>query len=135
MNDIALLHLSKDVTLTDNIQVACLPNEYSTSFPSRFEYPTVYAAGWGTLSSGGVQPDKLQDVYLSIYSDSACSGVGTTDSRKQMCVGDLSGTRDTCQGDSGGPIYIKQVLGGQSKYVSVGIVSYGIGCATPNLPA
>lgn len=135
MNDIALLHLSKDVALTDTIQVACLPNEYSTTFPSRFTYPTVYAVGWGTLSSGGSQPNNLQDVSLSIYSNSACSGVGSTDSSKQMCVGDLAGNKDTCQGDSGGPIYIKQDLNGQQKYVSVGIVSYGIGCATVNMPA
>ncbi|KAI0566062.1 hypothetical protein FGB62_12g235 [Gracilaria domingensis] len=53
-------------------------------------------------------------------------------SRSHMCVGyaddDCAG--DTCYGDSGGPI----VARAEGKYVQVGVVSGGIGCARKGLP-
>jgi secreted trypsin-like serine protease len=52
----------------------------------------------------------------------------------QICAGEILGGEDTCQGDSGGSLYAKQVLNGEEKYVSVGIVSYGDGCAVAGYP-
>lgn len=37
-------------------------------------------------------------------------------------------------GDSGGPLFIIDKVGDQYKYVEVGIVSYGDGCAKKYLP-
>lgn len=44
-----------------------------------------------------------------------------------FCAGELEGGKDSCQGDSGGPMV-------DSEDTQVGIVSWGIGCARPNLP-
>ncbi len=43
----------------------------------------------------------------------------------QICAGELAGNKDTCQGDSGGPLFIKDTIGGKTKYVLSGITSYG----------
>ena len=43
-----------------------------------------------------------------------------------ICAGSENGGQDACQGDSGGPLTVENQL--------VGIVSWGVGCARPNLP-
>ena len=48
-----------------------------------------------------------------------------------MCAGLKDGGSDSCQGDSGGPLMVKHWSG---RYVSAGIVSWGISCAKPKLP-
>jgi secreted trypsin-like serine protease len=50
----------------------------------------------------------------------------------QICAGLYSGGKDTCQGDSGGGIYAYD--SNVSKYVVVGITSYGEGCARYGKP-
>ena len=114
--------------------MACLPVNTSSLYPA----PTSksYAVGWGTLSSGGSLPKKLNEVTLNIYSNSVCDNVATGQSKdydKEICAGDLSGVKDTCQGDSGGPLYIQDTIGVKTKLVNVGLTSYGVGCATPGL--
>lgn len=137
LNDIALFKLTSDVTLSNRIQVACLPEE-SENFPESEGITASYAAGWGTLSSGGSSSAVLRDVDLNIYGSSSCANVAygyTKDWDKQICAGDLAGTKDTCQGDSGGPLYVKKTVGGTVRYYVVGITSYGDGCATFGKPA
>ncbi len=43
-NDISLLILSEPVELTPEIQLACLPNENSSTYPEANS--TVYLSGW-----------------------------------------------------------------------------------------
>ena len=126
------MKLASKVTLNQKVQVACLPNEKSSTFPSPVR--AAYAVGWGTTSYSGSVSDVLQAVDLKIYENSYCSWTSHS-SRSQICAGDLTGTKDTCQGDSGGPLYIYKDIGGKNKFVSVGIVSYGYQCAVANRPA
>ena len=51
-------------------------------------------------------------------------------SEKQICAGYDEGGKDTCQGDSGGPLLVPF----NDRWVQMGIVSYGNGCAKPRFP-
>jgi hypothetical protein len=95
-------------------------------------------AGWG--STLAVRPDEklaayppaAQEVSFAYLSDATCrSKLGSSFVTSSMiCAGDLSGGIDACQGDSGGPIF-SQV---GSQFVLTGVVSWGVGCAQPDLP-
>lgn len=135
LNDIALFKLESDVVLSEKIQVACLPSSKSSTFPGT---GTGYATGWGNLASGGSSSTVLREVDLSIYNGNLCANVARgyeKDWDSQICAGDYSGNKDTCQGDSGGPLFILDTVDGKQKFVTVGITSYGVGCAEVATPA
>jgi trypsin len=93
------------------------------------------AIGWGRVYSGGPASPKLLEVKLPIYDYKQCY----LDYAKygydiyediMVCAGYPEGKKDTCQGDSGGPLF-KYIDG---KQILVGVTSFGIGCAFPDLP-
>lgn len=51
-----------------------------------------------------------------------------------ICAGFEAGGKDSCQGDSGGPMVLPVHQNGKFPFYQVGIVSYGYGCAKPNVP-
>ncbi|WP_394847831.1 serine protease [Pendulispora brunnea] len=93
-------------------------------------------AGWGAAREGGSQQRYLLKAEVPFISDSQCASAGGSYSdlipSAEICAGVWStGGIDTCQGDSGGPMFNKDENG---KWVEVGIVSWGEGCARPEAP-
>lgn len=88
-------------------------------------------AGWGTEFFGSpFIPARLKSVDLTAVADDACvtNGLMGFQAGSELCAEALAG--DSCQGDSGGPLFAS-VAG---RVTQVGIVSYGLGCATPLFP-
>ncbi|MEN9205838.1 MAG: trypsin-like serine protease [Thermostichales cyanobacterium SZTDM-1c_bins_54] len=91
------------------------------------------AAGWGATSEGGSSPEVAQEVSLPLVSNAECAGLLAeffTITEVMLCAGGEEGL-DACQGDSGGPLFVTRPGG---EVAQIGIVSYGVGCARPNLP-
>jgi trypsin len=89
-------------------------------------------AGWGTEFFGSpFIPADLKAVDVSAVADDSCvtNGLMGFQPDSEMCAETLGG--DSCQGDSGGPLFGQAADG---RTVQVGIVSYGLGCATPLFP-
>lgn len=137
-NDIAIVELSKPVTLTKYVNTLCLPRIDALQPRQR-----MYTMGWGGTKqhSGMRPPDKfskvLNYVMLPLTQDDICQGaVATSDyynSMSMLCAGDGRGKRDACYGDSGGPLayQVKETAKGKAHYTwhIAGIVSWGEGCA------
>jgi len=88
---------------------------------------TVTVAGWGATCEGCGGAAQLRAVSKPVVANAQCNtqyGGGIT--AGMLCAGFAAGGRDACQGDSGGPLTQGTTL--------VGIVSWGRGCARPNLP-
>ncbi|XP_029382869.1 transmembrane protease serine 9-like [Echeneis naucrates] len=129
-NDIALLRLSSPVEFTDFIRPVCLAASGSVFNNGTDSWVT----GWGTVQEGEPLPfpATLQEVEVPVLGNRQCNclnGVGTV-TDNMICAGLLAGGKDSCQGDSGGPMVSKQ----GPVWVQSGIVSFGFGCARPNLP-
>ncbi|CAN8074555.1 unnamed protein product [Agarophyton chilense] len=108
--------------------------------PGRF----VRASGYGQVAEDWISAIErtLLQVDIPIVSFKRCvqafASYGAPEfaralqSRSHLCAGyaddDCAG--DTCYGDSGGPIVVRA----KGKYVQVGVVSGGIGCARKGLP-
>jgi secreted trypsin-like serine protease len=136
LNDIAILKFSQEVTLDEHIQIACLPQLKTNNYPSQ-TYIDAWVTGFGTTSYGGFISNDLRNVKLTLYPSSQCNLVYpsiTKNWNTQICAGEMSGGKDSCQGDSGGSLFVKEIRDNKIKYVSVGIVSYGDGCALPDKP-
>ena len=88
----------------------------------------------GEVAASG--SDELRTVTLPVVSNKECNAeykvVTNKDAilEEQVCAGVDRGGLDSCQGDSGGPLVAE--IGGE-KYL-FGVVSWGIGCARPNVP-
>jgi trypsin len=88
-------------------------------------------AGWGTEFFGSpFIPADLKAVDVAAVADESCTTNRTQGFQddSELCAETLGG--DSCQGDSGGPLF--GTVAGRT--VQVGIVSYGLGCATPGFP-
>ncbi|XP_034480579.1 proclotting enzyme-like isoform X2 [Drosophila innubila] len=132
--DIAILYLERNV---DKFQPICLPHSPKLRSKS-FVGEHAYVAGWGSTREGGKNVAVLQEVALDVFDNEACRhGFAqfyrnfTEDQfdKAIVCAGVLEGGKDSCQGDSGGPL-ISMV----PRHL-IGIVSNGIGCGKPGVPA
>ncbi|XP_013889514.1 cationic trypsin [Austrofundulus limnaeus] len=125
-NDVALLQLSSTVTFNKYISPVCLATADSV-FPAGLNS---WVTGFGTTSSGGSVSTTLQEVNIPIVSNSACNAVHGSITSNMICAGLTQGGKDSCQGDSGGPLVSKN----GTRWVQAGVVSFGDGCARPNIP-
>merc|ERR1712212_938451 len=129
-NDIAILKLSKDLTFSDKIKPVCLP----TSATKDYSGKASTVSGWGgtkayTPLKPVDQPRQcaLKEAIVDILktSDKKCSNfIGDSTSTTKLCA--WAKGKDACQGDSGGPLTVAE----NGKYILLGVVSYGSGCAT-----
>ncbi|GGK35650.1 trypsin [Pilimelia terevasa] len=91
--------------------------------------PTFRAMGWGATKENGQTSKVLLQVDLPKVDDALCAANGNI--QAEVCAGDYEkGGIDTCQGDSGGPLVKRD----GDRWVFVGIVSRGVGCARPKNP-
>jgi trypsin len=94
-----------------------------------------YVAGWGsTVKTGGGYPTDLMQVGVPLVSRTDCNDANSYKggiTKRMICAGLTAGGKDSCDGDSGGPLVVKDSLGRWR--LQAGIVSWGDGCAEPNL--
>jgi secreted trypsin-like serine protease len=96
---------------------------------------TMTIMGWGQVAEGALRQERrLRFATVPVVSDATCAKayrrVGVTlVADESICAG--RGGVDTCQGDSGGPMVRKDSTG---RWVQVGIVSWGLGCAREGYP-
>ncbi|MDP6452813.1 MAG: trypsin-like serine protease [SAR202 cluster bacterium] len=131
-SDIALLYLPSDLTLgtSTNAQAISMITTSDSALVTPGTTSTV--TGWGTTASGGTVSQKLLEVELPIVTNTTCDGVYGLIIDSMVCAGGTpSGGTDSCQGDSGGPLVVQD---GGSGWKLLGVVSFGTGCADPNVP-
>ncbi|XP_069021334.1 transmembrane protease serine 9-like [Embiotoca jacksoni] len=129
-NDISLLRLERAVTFTNFIRPVCLAAASSTFHSSVDSWVT----GWGNVGEDTPlpPPGDLMEVEVPVVGNRQCNcdyGVGSI-TGNMVCAGLRTGGKDACQGDSGGPMVSKQ----NGRWIQSGIVSFGTGCARPELP-
>ena len=106
--------------------------ELSAAAPAGGDYTIM---GWGLTSEGAEdQQRRLRYATVPIVPDATCAkayrkvGVDLV-ADESICAG-RKGV-DTCQGDSGGPMVGRDARG---RWVQIGIVSWGLGCARSGYP-
>ncbi|KFB44072.1 serine protease 14 [Anopheles sinensis] len=132
-NDIALIHMARDVTYSLSVLPTCLPLS-ERIINTNHEDTSTIAVGWGRTETASSSQVKMK-VDLIVQSLEECKllyeSKGASLMDTQMCVGGMDG-RDTCTGDSGGPLM--RMVGGF--WYQIGVVSFGsANCGTKDLPA
>ncbi|KAM9633168.1 serine protease hepsin isoform 6-T7 [Trichechus inunguis] len=132
-NDIALVHLSSPLPLTEYIQPVCLPAAGQALVDGKLCTVT----GWGNTQYYGQQAGVLQEARVPIISNDVCNGpdfYGNQIKPKMFCAGYPEGGIDACQGDSGGPFVCEDSISRTPRWRLCGIVSWGTGCALAQKP-
>ncbi|XP_077997970.1 uncharacterized protein LOC144451072 isoform X2 [Glandiceps talaboti] len=131
--DVALLRLEQRVAYTDFIIPICLPTP-ETAENMLHAGKSGWVTGWGDTEEEAEDiPNLLREVRLEVVDHNLCGDRHVHIVTNNMfCAGPPRGMegRDACSGDSGGP-YVKK---SGDRFYLLGIVSWGVGCATPNLP-
>ncbi|XP_055385061.1 transmembrane protease serine 9-like [Condylostylus longicornis] len=139
-NDISVLILSTPVILgsVSTIGTVCLTRE--RNYNSR-----CFVSGWGKENYAGAYSSVQRHIQVGTKPPSVCQDqfrktkLGRTfifNSNSFICAGGESG-RDACTGDGGSPLVCE--MNGRYDYLFlrwavVGLVAWGIGCGTNNVP-
>ncbi|XP_052737737.1 phenoloxidase-activating factor 2-like [Bicyclus anynana] len=141
--DITVLRLSAAVPFTPaagsttTINRACLPPASTTTYTGQ----RCWVSGWGKDMFGlqGQYQQILKEVDVPIVAPATCqtqmqtARLGATfvlDTTSFICAGGEA-SKDACTGDGGSGL-VCQVNG---QWVVVGLVAWGLGCASANVPA
>lgn len=142
--DVSLIELSEKVEFKKSfdgelpyMNAVCLPRQGKEFAKGQ----AVKIAGWGDTESKdpNSKPDKLLTTDLLISDNAECAKIFAKKMEKvkrqyaqfkDFLCASYKGRRDACQGDSGGSM----LEYADGKAVAVGVVSYGLGCATPGVP-
>jgi len=115
--------------LLEPIQNAVLlPLNNDVNSPSGDDVLTVMGFG-DTTDGDGQYSDRLKELDLIFVDHDTCydQNFGKVDEESMMCTAGINDDEGDCSGDSGGPLI-------DANGYSVGVVSWGIGCANPGLP-
>lgn len=124
-NDFSLLELAESIGFSRRIEAIGLPEADETLVDGSM----CTVSGWGDTKNFFESDILLRAVNVPSYNQEQCvkdlASVNTI-TEQMICAGYAAGGKDSCQGDSGGPLVSDGKL--------VGVVSWGKGCALPNLP-
>jgi len=132
-NDIALLRLTAPAP--DQLRPVLLPLATPPQDPAAMG-ATVTVIGWGAQAEGGSTTPRLRSVEVKVQDSAACQRNYRTVmpsariTANMLCAGLPEGGSDSCQGDSGGFL---GASAGDGRWTQLGVVSWGIGCARPQL--
>jgi secreted trypsin-like serine protease len=150
-NDIALIHLNEPAR-SQAVPILLGSNRELESPPVR-----AIVTGWGSMrdlqqiqqtESGffdvatqtkvrpeDVLPNRLRQAELPLVATDRCNdsykGIDRIIDERTLCAGSGGGGKDTCQGDSGGPMVVHT---SRDRWIQIGIVSWGKGCALKDYP-
>ncbi|KAH6923341.1 hypothetical protein HPB50_000426 [Hyalomma asiaticum] len=120
-DDIAVLKVPRAFNFDVNIRPVCLDFDLGD-----LTGKDVTVAGWGVQKSSRGPSDKLRYTKLQVLQQSECERKMQSykfNKSSMMCA--YGEDTDACQGDSGSPVMFRK----GSRYMQVGIVSHGVGCA------
>uniref|UniRef100_A0AAG5DS92 Peptidase S1 domain-containing protein n=1 Tax=Anopheles atroparvus TaxID=41427 RepID=A0AAG5DS92_ANOAO len=123
-HDIALLRLTREATMNDNVIPICLP----VTPALQTKLPTFFVAGWGATENS-VHSNKLQFTKLNLVPVNECQTQLRVEDRyvnlydTQLCARGEEELSDNCVGDSGGPLKSVSV---NARFVQYGVVSFGL---------
>ncbi|XP_042351893.1 elastase-1-like [Plectropomus leopardus] len=128
-NDIALLRLSSEATMTSYVGLPYIPS-YGEILPHN--HPC-YITGYGRTSTGGSMTTTMRQAYLPVVDHETCTSAGwwgSTIKTTMICAG--GGAQSACNGDFGGPLSCKV----NNKWYVHGVASFvsGMGCNAPQKP-
>ena len=70
---------------------------------------------------------------MTVSADEDCGPLRLDMTEDMMCAGVMEGGQDACTGDSGGPL-VAADPDQCDALTLIGVVSWGVGCATPEYP-
>lgn len=138
VNNVALLFLDDKFDLTHTIDTVCLPPQDFIIYNG-----AVTAAGWGSTPTNLTKSQQiLKRLELPFFQRSDCERTLRRAMRKPsfkldesfFCAGGYP-DEDTCRGDAGSPVVFPVPDDFQNRMYAVGMVSWGVGCGKPGVPA
>lgn len=128
-NDLALILMDREVRFSAYIRPVCLPTNDRS-----YNKQQTTIVGWGKTSENGAPANILQEVQVPVIPQKKCRHETKYRPHEitanMLCAGYDDGKLDACQGDSGGPMVWEQ----EKRYIQIGIVSWGQGCARAGYP-